>query len=94
MPRRAKPIVLDEDGKSHLQSLASSRTLPHGVVQRAQIVLACANGESGKEIAKRMRLNKNTVVKWRNRYLEYGIEGLHDELRCGRRARCSSCESL
>ena len=31
-----------------------------------------------------MRLNKNTVVKWRKRYIENGIEGLHDELRAGR----------
>jgi len=25
-----------------------------------------------------------TVGKWRKRYREYGIEGLHDELRSGR----------
>jgi putative transposase len=31
-----------------------------------------------------MRLNKNTVGKWRKRYIEFGIEGLHDELRSGR----------
>lgn len=84
MPRRAKPIVLDDDERSQLNSLANSQSLPHGLVRRAQIVLACADGEPGSEIANRMRLNKNTVGKWRKRYLEYGIEGLHDELRAGR----------
>ena len=84
MPRRATPILLNPDEKSQLLSLAQSRTLPHGLVQRAQIVLACAEGELGIAIAARLRLNKNTVAKWRKRYLEYGLEGLHDELRAGR----------
>ncbi len=84
MPRRAKPIVLDQNERNQLNSLAHSKSLPHSLVQRAQIVLACADGEASNEIAQRMRLNKNTVGKWRTRYLEYGIEGLHDELRAGR----------
>ena len=53
-------------------------------MRRAQIVLACADGEAGNSIAQRMHLNKNTVVKWRKRYLEQGLKGLHDELRAGR----------
>ena len=70
--------------KSQLLSLAQSRTLPHGLVQRARIVLAAAEGEPGSAIAARLRLNKNTVAKWRKRYVEQGLEGLHDELRAGR----------
>ena len=84
MPRTATPIVLNQDEKSQLLSLAQSRSLPHGLVQRAQIVLACAEGEPGSAIATRLRLNKNTVAKWRKRYLEHGLQGLHDELRAGR----------
>jgi putative transposase len=53
-------------------------------VQRAQIVLACGAGESNTAIAKRMGLTGMTVGKWRKRYLEQGLEGLHDELRPGR----------
>ncbi len=84
MPRKATPITLDADERSQLSSLANSRSLPHGLVRRAQIVLACADGEAGNSIAERMNLNKNTVVKWRKRYLEQGLQGLHDELRAGR----------
>jgi putative transposase len=68
----------------HLLSIANSRSLPHGIVQRAHIVLACAEGEANASIAKRLRLSNMTVGKWRKRYLEYGLEGLHDELRPGR----------
>ena len=82
--RPVAPIVLSEDEKAQLLSLAQSRALPLGLVQRAQIVLACAEGEANSSIAQRLRLNKATVGKWRQRYRERGIEGLHDELRPGR----------
>ena len=84
MPRPATPIVLDDPQRDELRHLAASRTLPHQLVQRAQIVLACADGESGTAVAARLRVNKNTVVKWRRRYAEHGVGGLHDELRPGR----------
>ena len=84
MPRQVVPIALDEQERNQLVSLAQSRSLPHGLVRRAQIVLACADGEAGTVIAQRLKLNKNTVFKWRKRYIEHGLEGLHDELRPGR----------
>ncbi|MBA3562961.1 MAG: IS630 family transposase [Gammaproteobacteria bacterium] len=77
-------LVLSDDERIQLKSLATSRALPHALVQRAQIVLASAQGETNTAIAKRMRLNKATVSNWRKRYLQHGIEGLHDELRAGR----------
>jgi putative transposase len=82
--RPVAPIVLNDDERMQLMSLANSRALPHGLVQRAQIVLACADGEPSTAIAERLKLNKNTVGKWRQRYRELGIEGLHEELRPGR----------
>jgi putative transposase len=82
--RPVTPIELDENEETRLLSLARSRTLPHGLVQRAQIVLACAAGEPNSSIAKRMNLTNATVGKWRKRYQQFGIEGLHDELRAGR----------
>ena len=82
--RPVAPIVLNDDERMQLMSLANSRALPHGLVQRAHIVLACADGEPSTAIAERLKLNKNTVGKWRQRYRELGIEGLHEELRPGR----------
>lgn len=86
MPR-GRPVAslsVSEEEKVHLLSIANSRSLPHGIVQRAQIVLASAEGESNASIARRLRLSNMTVGKWRKRYLDNGIEGLHDELRAGR----------
>ncbi|MGH8131452.1 MAG: IS630 family transposase, partial [Steroidobacteraceae bacterium] len=86
MPRgRTLPeLKLADAERSQLLAIAGSRSLPHGIVRRAQIVLASADGDSNKAIAKRMRLNQLTVGKWRQRYLAEGLQGLHDELRPGR----------
>ena len=84
MPHAPTPIVVDDRQRCDLANLARSRNLPHQLVQRAQIVLGCADGEPGAAIARRLGVNKNTVVKWRKRYAQFGIEGLHDELRAGR----------
>ncbi len=81
------PLVLAEGDQAQLQTLAHSRSLPHGLVRRAQIVLACAEGESNASIARRLKLSQMTVGKWRKRYLQQGLQGLHDELRPGR-PRC------
>ena len=82
--RPIAPVTLNPDEKNQLLSIARSRSLPHGIVRRAQIVLACADGEPNASIAKRMKLNPMTVGKWRRRYLQQGLQGLHDQLRPGR----------
>ena len=56
--RPMEPLVLTDDEESQLLSLANSRSLPHGLVQRARIVLACAQGEANTSIARRMRLEQ------------------------------------
>ena len=78
------PLALSEEEVQQLQALAHSRSLPHSIVQRAQIVLACGAGETNTAIARRMGLTGMTVGKWRKRYRDLGLEGLHDELRPGR----------
>ena len=82
--RPTAPLTLGEEARAQLLGIAQSRTLPHGIVRRAQIVLAAAAGETNASIAKRLKLSRPTVGKWRRRYLEQGLEGLHDELRPGR----------
>ena len=71
--RPIEPVVLTDDAAPQPR-----RSLPHGVVRRAQIVLACAQGEANASIARRMHA---TVGKWRKRYRMQGIEGLHDTAR-------------
>jgi putative transposase len=84
MERHEAELHLSAEERAQLRGIANSRALPHGLVRRVQIVLASADGEANSAIAKRMGLTNATVGKWRQRYPENGIEGLHDELRAGR----------
>ena len=82
--RPKQPLVLQAEERIQLESISSSRSLPHAFVQRAQIVLMAAIGASNTEIAQHLRLSNPTVGIWRKRYLDHGIQGLHDELKPGR----------
>lgn len=82
--RPTEPVVMTEEVRQQIESLANSRAMPHGLVRRAKIVLMAAEGESNKVIAEKLGLSASSVGKWRKRFLEKGLEGLHDELRPGR----------
>jgi transposase len=78
------PLEFLADEAAQLQSLAGSRPQTHSIVQRAQIELAWAAGDTNTAVAKRFGVRGSTVAKWRQRYLDLGIGGLQDELRPGR----------
>ena len=82
--RPKKSMTLSETARQDLEILAKSRSMPHALVQRAQIVLLAAAGETNSAIAQKIGLSKPTVGLWRKRYIDYGLEGLHDELKPGR----------
>ncbi len=67
-----------------MSSLAAARSLPHAIVARAKLVLLAAQGESNGVIAQRLNWSMPTVGKWRRRFVEQRVAGLHDELRSGR----------
>jgi transposase len=50
---------------------------------RSRIVLGCAQGANNSEVAKRCRVTRQTVGKWRSRFLEQRLDGLLDEPRPG-----------
>jgi putative transposase len=77
-------VVLSVEEQAQLSALAASRSLPHAMVARAQLVLWAAQGESNTVIAERLGWSLPTVGKWRQRFVEQRVTGLHDELRSGR----------
>lgn len=58
--------------------------MPAGLVRRARIVLAAADGAGTGEIVRRVGVSKPTVIAWRNRYLAEGVGGLDDRRKTGR----------
>jgi putative transposase len=82
--RPKQTLKLTDDARADLEAFARSRSLPHGLVQRAKIILLASQGESNTLIAEKLKISKPTVGMWRRRYLDYGLEGLHDEMKSGR----------
>lgn len=82
--RPKAPVVLSDEEREQLKALVSSRSLPHGLVTRVRIVLMAAEGATNRAIAEKVGLSLQSVGKWRRRYLQGGLPGLHDELRPGR----------
>jgi putative transposase len=77
-------LVLADEERLQLNAVAKSRSLPHGLVMRARLVLLAADGLANKAIAKKLSLSQQSVSMWRQRFLKQGLRGLHDELRPGR----------
>jgi putative transposase len=84
MGRPKQTLVLSPAQREQLERMASSRSLPAGLVSRAKNILLSASGKTNLEIARQMRLTNATVGKWRRRFLKQDVTGLHDELRPGR----------
>jgi hypothetical protein len=61
MARANTQIRLTQEDRLQLESMARSKSLPHGLVQRAQIVLMSAEGLGGTEVARRTRTTKSQV---------------------------------
>jgi putative transposase len=66
---------------SRLSDLARCR---RDLVQRAEIVLLCAENLDNGTVAEMVGVTRQTVGKWRGRFRTQGFMGLYDEARSGR----------
>jgi CheY-like chemotaxis protein len=83
MGRPKVALILTDDERTRLDSLAHrSRSAP-AVARRARIILACAEGTDSKAVARRLHVTPGTVCKWRGRFITDRLDGLYDEPRPG-----------
>ena len=76
-------LMVTDDERRRLESLAHrARSAPH-VARRARIILACAGGRDSKVVAQRLHVTPATVGKWRGRFVQHRLDGLYDEPRPG-----------
>src|SRR5436309_7045484 len=87
MRQRGRPtvrLVLSEEERETLERWARRRKSAQALAFRCRIVLAAAAGETNTAIAARLGCNPATVGKWRTRFAERRLDGLHDEPRPGK----------
>jgi transposase len=86
MARRGRPtaeLVLSDEERATLQRWARRPKSAQALALRCRIVLECAAGRTNTDVAERLGVSGPTVGKWRRRFVELRLEGLHDEPRPG-----------
>ena len=86
MARRGRPtveVVLSDDERETLERWARRPKSAQALALRCRIVLLCADGATNTEVVRRLGVSHPTVSKWRRRFVELRLEGLHDEPRPG-----------
>src|SRR5688500_14944129 len=82
-------IVLTDEERVVLERWARRPKTSQGLAMRARIVLAAADGDRSVDIAARLGCSDGTVGKWRVRFAERRLDGLHDEPRPGQPRKLS-----
>ena len=57
--------------------MAQSRSLPAGYVFRARLILSLAQGLSFSTIRERLKTTTPTIVRWKQRFVNAGVDGLN-----------------
>src|SRR4030095_7953665 len=76
-------VVLTAEERQTLAQWARRPTTAQGLPQRARLVLACASTKTNGEIAATAGVTRQTVGRWRHRFVLKRLQGLLDEPRPG-----------
>jgi transposase len=83
---RGRPTVaieLAEEERVTLRRHVRRRTSSQQLALRSRIVLECADGAANQDVASKLGVTPHTVGKWRRRFAEMRLDGLHDGPRPG-----------
>ena len=67
MPRPTPTFTLSVDEAEALQTIMQKNPDGSLAFKRAAVVLACAEGKQGKEIARQYDVTPNRVINWREK---------------------------
>jgi transposase len=87
----AERLVVSKQDRELMDEFLRSGSTPQKVVFRIRVVLGAASGVSNAQLARSLETTKSSVLKWRARYREHGLEGiLEDAPRSGRKKTISA----
>jgi transposase len=84
-------LTLSDGERAELVALAKRARVNRSLAFRAKIILGCME-MTNSAVATRLRTTKQTVGKWRKRFVETRLDGLYDEPRVGAPRSISDAE--
>src|SRR5258708_9051679 len=95
MPRgRSMPeLKVSADERETLERWARRPTTAQALAQRARMILACAEGRPNDQVARVERVTRQTVGRWRARFVSTRLDGLLDEPRPGAPRQTTALET-
>ena len=85
MARKIVPIVITEDQRKELTVMSRSLKLENRYVVRSKIILLSNEGKTMDYIERETGVSRKIVNKWRQRFREFGLDGLKDARRPGKK---------
>jgi len=91
MWKAAQPLRLSNKERELLQSFVRAGSTPQKIGLRVRIVLRSAEGLANHRVARELHTSRPTVLRWRRRFEQAGLEGLlEDAPRPGRKRRLTT----
>jgi len=81
--RPTPPLTLTADERQTLERWTRRPSTTQALAQRARLILSCAAGKTNTRVAQELRITKQTVGRWRMRFVADRLDGLLDEPRPG-----------
>jgi len=81
--RPTPPLSLTTEERETLERWTRRPTTAQALAQRARMILGCAAGTTNTRVARELRVTKQTVGRWRTRFVADRVDGLLDEPRPG-----------
>lgn len=76
-------LVISAEQREELERWTRRRKTAQALALRARIVLSCGEGRDNADVAEALGVTRQTVGRWRRRFIEKGVDGLLDEPRPG-----------
>ena len=76
-------LTLSPGEREALERWSRRPKTAQALAQRARIILACAAGVTNADVSAQVRITRQTVGRWRARFLKKRLDGLLDEPRPG-----------
>ena len=77
-------LAVTQEARQELERLVRSGKTEQRIALRARIILGAADGKSNNALARELNTSRPTVIDWRRRFAEGGVEKLEDDRPRGR----------